>query len=242
MALFGNKKKDAKLGFPADPKWVHGEGGRFPKFLELDPEAAGLTGVSAVFAIWHTGAKPGWVYVGSSSDLAATFLELAENPDVLQFRDRGSMHCSWCLIREEFQRSVVGFLTRATKPEVENPDAPPEGTVELIPVYPPGMVPDEVKEAAKKEAEEKVTSAASNAAVAGNGGQAETGSNGEEISGDHYAAGPSPGFAPTIEIEAEPSPVATPPDDGTNSPTPSETEDGSGADGAVDDTDANTGA
>lgn len=203
MALFGSKKKDAKLGFPADPKWVHGEGGRFPKFLELDPEAAGLSGMSAVFAIWHTGAKPGWVYVGNSSDLAATFLELAENPDVLQFQNRGSMYCSWCLIREEFQSGVVGFLTRATKPEVENPDAPPEGTVELIPVYPPGMVPDEVKEAARKETEERARAATEAASVSENGEPAEMES--DEESGDHASAGPSPSFAPTLEIDAEPS-------------------------------------
>jgi len=142
MSLFGKKKKKKQvLGPPQDPKWVHGEGGRFPKFLDLDPEAGGLTGKSAVFAIWHTGVQPGWVYIGRSSNLAETFFELGENEDVLEFRDRGNLFVSWCYIREEFQEGAVAYLTAAVKPKVDNPRARTEDSVDLIPIFPPGMVP-----------------------------------------------------------------------------------------------------
>ncbi len=153
MALFGDKKVDLSKSPPADPRWVQGEGGRFPRFLDLDPEAAGLEGRSGVFAIWHTGVHPGWVYVGASSDLARTFYELGEHEGILEYAERGTLHVSWCLIREEFQPGAVAYLTLATKPSVANPDAPSPESVSLVPVYPPGMVPknDDAKEAAETE-------------------------------------------------------------------------------------------
>ena len=140
MGLFGRKKtKQGPLPEPFDPKWKHGEGGRFPKLLDLDPEAAGLKGVSGVFAIWHTGVKPEWVYVGASPDLAARFFELGDDKNILEYRNRGSLYCSWCLILPKFQPGSVCYLTLALKPVVNNPDCPDRDDVDLIPVLPPGM-------------------------------------------------------------------------------------------------------
>ena len=144
MALFGRKKKQKKpLGPPQDPKWVHGEGGRFPKFLDLDPEAAGLEGKSAVYAIWHTGVQPGWVYIGRSTNLASTFFALGEDDDVLQFEDRGNMYVSWCYIRDEFQDGAVTYLTQTLKPKIDNSEAKSEDRVDMIAISPPGMAPKE---------------------------------------------------------------------------------------------------
>jgi hypothetical protein len=144
MALFGKKKKKRKpLGPPQDPKWTHGEGGRFAKFLDLDPEAAGLDKKSAVFAIWHTGVQPGWVYIGRTSDLASTFFTLGDHEEILEYRDRGSLFVSWCYIRDSLQDGVVTYLTLALKPKVDNPQLRSEDDVDLIPVYPPGMAPKE---------------------------------------------------------------------------------------------------
>ena len=163
MALFEGKNK-APLSPPVDPRWVKNKSGRFPKFLYLDPEAAGLNGVSAVFAIWHAGAAPGWVYFGASQDLAKTFHELGENEDILEFNDRGNLYCSWCLIRQELQPGVVAFLTLATKPKVTNPEALTQDEVDLVSVWPPGMVPDEEKTNGEQLEQQAVaTSAAANA-------------------------------------------------------------------------------
>ena len=142
MALFGKKKSARKPpGPPQDPKWAHGEGGRFPKFLDLDPEAAGLEGKSAVFAIWHTGVQPGWVFIGRSTNLADTFFELGDNEDILEYRDRGNLFVSWCYIRDEFQDGAVTYLTKALKPKVANPMAKDEDEIDMVAIYPPGMVP-----------------------------------------------------------------------------------------------------
>ncbi len=140
MALFGGKKRNrAPLAEPFDPKWKHGEGGRFPKFLDLDPEAAGLSKKAGVFAIWHTGVKPEWVFVGASADLAARFFELGDDKDILEYRNRGNLYCSWCFILPDFQQGAVLYLTQALKPVVANPDCPKSNSVDLIPVLPPGM-------------------------------------------------------------------------------------------------------
>jgi hypothetical protein len=152
MALFGfgkKKKQKRPLGPPQDPKWTHGEGGRFPKFLDLDPEAAGLSGKSGVFAIWHTGVQPGWVYIGRSPDLARTFFELGDNDDILEYRKRGALFVSWCYIRDDFQDGVVTYLTKALKPKVDNPQTKSEDDVEMVAVFPPGMAPKEDAPAAK---------------------------------------------------------------------------------------------
>ena len=159
MALFEGKKK-APLSPPVDPRWFQNKSGQFPNFLNLDPEAVGLSGVSAVFAIWHAGPVPGWVYFGASQDLAKTFHELGENENILEFSDRDNLYCSWCLIREELQPGVVAFLTLATKPKVTNPEALTQDEVDLVSVWPPGMVPDEEKTNEEKLDQQAVTRSA----------------------------------------------------------------------------------
>jgi hypothetical protein len=146
MALFGSKRKStASLPEPMNPKWKHGEGGRFPKFLDLDPEAAGLKGKAGVFAIWHTGIKPEWVYVGATNDLAARFFELGDDKAILQYRERGNLYCSWCFILPAYQAGSVLYLTMALRPVVDNPDCPKRDSVDLIPVLPPGMTLEQVE-------------------------------------------------------------------------------------------------
>jgi len=146
MGLFSRKKKNhGPLPDPIDPKWIHGGGGRFPKFLDLDPEAAGLSKASGVFAIWHTGKKPEWVYVGASSDLASTFFELGDDKRILEYRNRGKLFCSWSYIRNEFQAGAVCYLSIVLKPVIANPDCPKPDDVDLIPVLPPGMTLEQLE-------------------------------------------------------------------------------------------------
>lgn len=160
MALFGKKKKkidNTHLPPPGDPKWARGAEFRFPNFLEIDPDAAGLNGVSAVYAIWHTGNRPGWVYIGFTDNLADALYDQREDPDVIKWQNRGDLYCSWCLIKKELQIGVTTYLNMLLKPHVANPDVPPTNTlledleVQLTPVYPPGMNPKNKDEKIKQE-------------------------------------------------------------------------------------------
>lgn len=150
MALFGSKKNqinNLKLPPPGDPKWAIGRGNLFPRFLELDPTSARLEGVSGVFAIWHTGKRPGWVYIGYSDNLADALYEQKENKEVTFWEARGDLFVSWCMIKKELQHGATTYLNLLLKPHIPNPNVAPYGTpldqldIQLIPVYPPGINP-----------------------------------------------------------------------------------------------------
>ena len=137
MALFGSgKKKDPQISSVQDPGWVKSPSGRVHRFIVLDPEKAGLSGIGGIYVIWHGGARPEWVYIGKSNDLAATFQELAGNEDILEYNVRGGLFVSWALIREEFRDGALRFLNDSMKPVVPNPDMPGED-VTPIPVIGP---------------------------------------------------------------------------------------------------------
>ena len=106
-----------------DPKWSRTASGHFRRFINLDPEAEGLTRASGVFVIWHGGLRPRWVHVGRSDNLAATFHRLADNDDVMGYEVHGGLYVTWALIRREFQGGVAKYLNQAMKPLIENPDA-----------------------------------------------------------------------------------------------------------------------
>lgn len=151
MALFGRKKKQfGPVVEPIDPKWAKSGDGRYPHFFDLDPEAARLDGASGVYIIWHGGIKPGWVYVGWGDDIGADLRILADDDDVDFYERRGRLFCSWCFIRQDYQQSVVAFLTKALKPKVANPAAEGLADAELIPVVPPGLTAEQRKNMSAK--------------------------------------------------------------------------------------------
>ncbi len=146
MGLFGRSRNKAQESLMAsgprmDPKWVRNAAGRFYRFVRLDPEAEGLSGVSGVFVIWHAGVKSGWVYVGRSNDLAAELNKLADNDEIMDYDSRGGLFVTWSRIRDEFQAGVVRYLTESLKPQVGNPSARGIGA-KPIPVLSPGAKPD----------------------------------------------------------------------------------------------------
>lgn len=151
MALFGlGSKKDPQISSVQDPGWVRSPGGRFHRFIVLDAEKEGLSGIGGIYAIWHGGVRPEWVYIGKSNDLAATFQELAGNGDIRNYNVRGGLFVSWALIREEFRNGVLYFLNDSMKPLVPNPDIPGKG-VTPIPVIGPLTEYKEIVGSAEKD-------------------------------------------------------------------------------------------
>ena len=137
MALFGSgNKQDVKFASVQDPGWVKSAGGRLHRFVMLDAEKEGLTGIGGIFAIWHGGLRPEWVYIGKSGDLAAAFQELAGNEDIRSYNVRGGLFVSWALIRDEYRNGVLRFLNDSMKPLVPGSDIPGED-VTPIPVIGP---------------------------------------------------------------------------------------------------------
>jgi hypothetical protein len=130
MALFGSgNKQEVKFASVQDPGWVKSPEGRFHRFIVLDAEKAGLTGIGSIYAIWHGGLRPEWVSIGKSEDLAG-------NEDIRNYNVCGGLFISWALIRQDYRDGVLRFLNDSMKPLVPGPDIPGEN-VTPIPVIGP---------------------------------------------------------------------------------------------------------
>ena len=119
-----------------DPKWARTSTGFYHRLVNIDPEASGLKGTSGVYVVWHTGARPTWLYVGRSEDLATTFYGLADDQDIMTYEIHGGVYATWALIRPEFQSGVVGYLNRSLRPKIKNPDHV-DLVADPVPVRPP---------------------------------------------------------------------------------------------------------
>lgn len=127
----------AKRDLRTDPQWAKSPAGNFHRFVHLDPEKCGLSGVSGVYVIWHGGVLPGWVYLGKSHNLARAFHLLADNQDIMSYEVNGGLFVTWALIAGECQDGVVKHLNEVMKPKVGNRKVPGDNVVP-IPVLAPG--------------------------------------------------------------------------------------------------------
>lgn len=123
--LFGRNKRPTKAydGPPLDPKWARNRRGKYPRLLHLNTVGEGLTGLSAIFVIWHSGVRPGWVYVGKTDDLALTLTQALENEDIMEYEKNGGLYVTWSPVTEKRQNGVLRFLHETLAPKVPNPQA-----------------------------------------------------------------------------------------------------------------------
>lgn len=121
------KKKDkpgsAYTGPPIEVDWVRNSRGKFHRLTHLDTTSEGLRGQSGVYVIWHSGVKPGWVYVGKAANLASALDDAQENEDINEYEVNGGLYVTWSGIVDQHQNGVVKFLHDSMKPKVENPNA-----------------------------------------------------------------------------------------------------------------------
>ena len=124
---FFKKKADqpkAKYdGPPLDPEWARNKRGKFHRLSHLDTTAEGLNGKAGVYVIWHSGVKPGWVYVGRSDNLATAIDAATDDGDIMSYEINGGLFVTWSPVLNNRQNGVVRFLTDTMKPKIENPDA-----------------------------------------------------------------------------------------------------------------------
>ena len=150
MGLFSKGTKSTSAPFdptwPAqDPNWARTPKGRFHNLITFDPAAAGLSGMSGVFVVWHGGVKPHWVYVDRSDNLAGAIDAILDNEEVLSFHRRGGLFVTWSSINKGYQDGVVRYLHHTMKPKVENSGV--NDTVKPVAVKVPGAKDDETEAA-----------------------------------------------------------------------------------------------
>ncbi|MSO92428.1 MAG: hypothetical protein EXQ86_03385 [Rhodospirillales bacterium] len=122
---------------PIDPRWAKSAKGRFYRLVQLDTDRDVAANTSAVFAIWHGGVKPGWVYVGRTANLAKELKKLAADSEILFYHKHGGLSVSWANVKPEYQGGVVRYLIDVMKPIVEN-SAERRNDEDTVPVILPG--------------------------------------------------------------------------------------------------------
>lgn len=144
MSLLKLLLKEAPTAAPiADPRWVKNKRGGYHRLLSmLSVEIQGLNDIGGVYAIWHRGVRPGWVYVGATDDLCRSLQETRDLPEILAYEGRGGLYVSWSPIVPESRAGVVKFLKRACSPAIPDPlphdDEDGGRRIEEIPVKLPG--------------------------------------------------------------------------------------------------------
>lgn len=140
-SLFGQKNDTASddIVTTADIQWARNKSGRFHNLMFVDAVTKSLKGISGVYVIWKGGAKPQWLYVGATKDLAEALEAKIDDPEIEYHHDPGGISVTWALIKPEFQGGIVHFLTDAMKPRIKNPDAEHYASEKPIPVYKPGF-------------------------------------------------------------------------------------------------------
>ena len=135
-SIFGTKDKKPTPSALVPLYWARNKNGNFSKFVTLNVERAGIAG-GGIFVLWHSGAKPEWVMVGASADLARDIRTLLDDQELLKYNVHGGLFVSWAPVRPEYHAGVIKFLRESMKPLIDRGPPSPEG-VDPIPVTAPG--------------------------------------------------------------------------------------------------------
>ncbi|SDD74365.1 hypothetical protein SAMN05421720_101404 [Rhodospira trueperi] len=117
--LFGEGGTNNK---PQDPYWQRDPSLKFYRLLAIKPDRLKLGGRGGVFALYHKGVRPGWVYVGATRDLGDAVERMKDHPEVSAMDARGGLFMTWAFIKDDKRDGVVAYLRHHLKPEVDDPD------------------------------------------------------------------------------------------------------------------------
>lgn len=136
--FFGGKKDSAAKSDILDVAWSKNPSGKFRRlpFIELAKE--NISGVQAIFVLWHGGVKPGWVYVGLGDDLAMDLTDARQNAAIMEYDMRGGLYVTWQVFPKNLAPGVFAFLTDVLQPEIRNPEADMYKNKTPVKVLPPG--------------------------------------------------------------------------------------------------------
>ncbi|NVJ92643.1 MAG: hypothetical protein HWE34_13360 [Methylocystaceae bacterium] len=138
FGLFGGSKNETSKSDILEVAWSKNAAGKFRRlpFIELAKE--NVSGMSAIYVLWHGGVKPGWVYVGMADDLAMDLTDAKQSREIMEYDMRGGVFVTWQSFSKNMAPGVFAFLTDALQPEVRNPEADMYKEKSHIKVLPPG--------------------------------------------------------------------------------------------------------
>ncbi len=136
--FFSSSKGTSKSSDIMEVAWSKNMQGKFRRlsFVELSKE--NVSGVSAIYVLWHGGVKPGWVYVGITDDLAMDITDAKQNRDIMEYDMRGGLYITWQTFPTSMAPGVFAFLNDVLQPEIRNPEAEMYANKPQVKVLPPG--------------------------------------------------------------------------------------------------------
>ena len=100
-----------------------------------------------VFALWHLGVRPQWVYIGGATDLSAAIEAARQDPDLLAYDQNGGVFMAWASADPVTQPGAVLFLRSRLLPAIEQSPLDalcpiPEGTQPIEVTAPEERLPE----------------------------------------------------------------------------------------------------
>lgn len=140
MWFGGGRRDKVEVDFdgPMTLPWGKDDRDRFHRLLHMRAMPSETVGRGGVVALFHRGARPGWVFVCAADDIAAVLLDAKDDPEILGFEGAGGVYATWALVKPAFREGVVAHLRTILKPKLLS--SPLDRRVydaEPIPVHPP---------------------------------------------------------------------------------------------------------
>ena len=125
-----------------DDSW-HPADGVYPSLFDLGAHAAALDAKGGIYALWHLGVRPQWLWIGAGADLRECLIDAAGALASSPLRGNGGIYAAWAFMAAPRWPGVVHHLRGRLEPIVQDIILPGDALWETVPVpvvfpLPPG--------------------------------------------------------------------------------------------------------
>ncbi len=93
------------------------EAGPYPRLMLLEEDALqSLKDVGGLYALWHRGVRPQWIYAGHADDLGEALTTAQEHPDVRLYDLNEGVFVTWAVWPADQRAGAVIYLRGVMEP------------------------------------------------------------------------------------------------------------------------------
>lgn len=96
----------------------------YPRLMDLDPAALGLSGQDGIYAVWHLGVRPQWLRIGAAPNLAAALSQLAQTPWINAHKDNYGVFVAWAFPPQNQSAGLARYLAETLSPAFQSAPFP----------------------------------------------------------------------------------------------------------------------
>jgi hypothetical protein len=126
VSKLSEKLADTLAGKPERGLWQPASGA-FPRLMLLDAEV--LKDRGGLFALWHRGVRPQWIYIGCATDLASAIKASQCDPDVALYDLNDGVYVAWAQCKPEERIGAVVHLRQLLSPAITRSPLEQFGTI-----------------------------------------------------------------------------------------------------------------